>query len=95
MSALAKMKKLRGTRFDPFGHNEIRRTERALIVEYRELVDTMLDALRTGRVGDDRRPALVTLAQLPDMVRGYEGVKMRNVERYHAEMARMRAELGI
>ena len=40
-------------------------------------------------------PALVTLAQLPDMVRGYEGVKMRNVERYHAEMARMRAELGI
>ena len=39
--------------------------------------------------------ALVTLAQLPDMVRGYEGVKMRNVERYHAEMARMRAELGI
>ena len=95
MSTLAKMKKLRGTRLDPFGHNEIRRTERALIVEYRELVDTMLDALRTGRVGDDRRPALVTLAQLPDMVRGYEGVKMRNVERYHAEMARMRAELGI
>ena len=95
MSALATMKKLRGTRFDPFGHNEIRRTERALIVEYRELVDAMLDALRTGRVGDDRRPALVTLAQLPDMVRGYEGVKMRNVERYHAEMARMRAELGL
>lgn len=95
MSALATMKKLRGTRFDPFGHNEIRRTERALIVEYRELVDAMLDALRTGRIGDDQRPALVTLAQLPDMVRGYESVKMRNVERYHAEMSRMRADLGL
>ena len=34
---LARMKGLRGTRFDPFGRSEERRTERRLIAEYEEL----------------------------------------------------------
>ncbi|WP_042376637.1 indolepyruvate ferredoxin oxidoreductase family protein [Gordonia alkanivorans] len=95
MSALAKMKKLRGTPLDPFGRNEIRRTERALIVEYREIVDQLLAAVQGGRVGDAEMPAVVELAGLPDMVRGYESVKMRNVEKYRAEVSRLRGALGI
>ncbi|OUC76617.1 indolepyruvate ferredoxin oxidoreductase family protein [Gordonia lacunae] len=95
LSALATMKRLRGTRMDPFGRSEIRRTERALIVEYRELVDAVLDALASGRIGADRLPAVVDLAELPDMVRGYEGVKMANVGRYREAVARQRKVLGI
>ena len=95
LSALAKMKRLRGTRLDPFGRSEIRRTERALIIEYRELVDAALDALASGRIGADQLPAVVDLAELPDMVRGYEGIKMANVERYREAVARQREVLGI
>ena len=95
MGALAKMKRLRGTPLDPFGRNEIRRTERALIVEYREIVDALLSALQRGQVDDAAMPVVVELAGLPDMVRGYEGVKMRNVEKYRAEVSRLRGALGI
>jgi len=37
----------------------------------------------------------VQLASLPDMVRGYEEVKLRNVESYHQSMAELRAQLGV
>ena len=92
--------RLRGTRLDPFGYTEIRRTERELIVEYRELVDAILGAVGSGSVDpgahDPRRlSALAELAALPDMIRGYEQIKMDNVARYRAEVARRRAELGI
>ncbi|NDK88670.1 indolepyruvate ferredoxin oxidoreductase family protein [Gordonia desulfuricans] len=95
MSTLARMKKLRGTPLDPFGRTEIRRTERALVVEYRELVDAILTAWSDGTVGDAQVPALTELAALPDMIRGYEGIKMANVERYHAELVTRRAALRI
>ncbi|MGW5521116.1 indolepyruvate ferredoxin oxidoreductase family protein [Gordonia sp. NPDC003950] len=95
MTTLSRMKKLRGTKLDPFGHNEIRRTERALIVEYRELLDAIDDAWETGMVEQQQLPALVELADLPDMVRGYEHIKMANVERYREAMAERRDALGI
>lgn len=95
MSTLARMKKLRGTPLDPFGRTEIRRTERALVVEYRDLVDAILTAWSDGTVGDAQVPALTELAALPDMIRGYEGIKMANVERYHAELVTRRAALEI
>ncbi len=95
MAGLAKMKRLRGTKLDPFGRSEVRRTERALIVEYREIVDAILSGLASGRIGADHLPAAVDLADLPDMVRGYESIKMRNVARYREEVTRRRAALGI
>ena len=39
------------------------------------------------------RATAVALAELPDMVRGYEHVKLANVERYREEMARLRSAL--
>ncbi|MBD0862297.1 indolepyruvate ferredoxin oxidoreductase family protein [Gordonia sp. zg691] len=95
LSALSKMKRLRGTALDPFGRSEIRRTERALVAEYRELVDSILAASATGTITESQVPTVVELAGLPDMVRGYESIKMRNVERYRAEVSRLRAILGI
>ena len=49
---LAKFKGLRGTAFDVFGYTEERKTERALIVEYRALVDELLASLSADRLAD-------------------------------------------
>ena len=79
--SLRSMKRLRGTRLDPFGRAEVRRTERQLIVDYAALVDELLPLLATD-------PAeAVRVANLVDVVRGYEGVKMANIETYRTTLA--------
>ncbi|MEU7634121.1 indolepyruvate ferredoxin oxidoreductase family protein [Nocardia sp. NPDC049220] len=83
---LAKGKRLRGTKFDPFGYAHVRRVERALLGHYTGMVTTLADTLDAA--GYDRA---VAAAALPDLVRGYEGIKLANVERY---CDRLR-ELGI
>ncbi len=71
---LAKAKFLRGTAFDPFGRLADRREERALIVEYREMVESLLEGLSAENL-----PAAVACAELPDQVRGYGPVKSEAV----------------
>ncbi len=81
MVALRSMKGLRGTPLDPFGRANVRRTERTLVTEYIDLVDEASKLLATD-------PAkAVELVGLIDQVRGYEGVKMANIDRYRAELA--------
>ena len=77
---LARLKGLRGTAFDVFGYTAERRMERALIGEYRELVDELLGGLTLERLAD-----AVALAALPDEIRGYGHVKERNVEKVRAK----------
>jgi indolepyruvate ferredoxin oxidoreductase len=76
MATLSKMKGLRGTALDPFGRAKVRRTERAMVKEYIALVDEA-----SVMLSSDPAKAL-ELVGLIDQVRGYEGVKMANVERY-------------
>jgi len=71
---LARMKKLRGTPFDVFGYASIRREERALIVWYRSLIQKVLQ-----RVTPENLPLAMEIASLPDLIRGYENVKMSSV----------------
>ncbi|GEE01033.1 indolepyruvate ferredoxin oxidoreductase [Gordonia spumicola] len=87
MKGLSKMKRLRGTKLDPFGFAGVRRMERELIVEYRQAIDTVMGALGSYPA-PERVAAATAIADLPDMVRGYEGVKTANVERYRAELDR-------
>src|SRR5262249_23417576 len=88
---LRAMRRVRGTRLDPFGRTEVRRTERALAGEYRAAVEQAL----AGMPGDEPAPALVTeLAGLPDMVRGYEEIKLGNVAHYRARQAEILASLA-
>ena len=47
---LAKMKGLRGTALDPFARSEERKTERALIGEYRECHRELLRALSAANL---------------------------------------------
>ena len=75
-------RRLRGRALDPFGHTRARRTERALIGEYRDAVAAAVGALDAGN-----RDSVLALCELPDLVRGYEEIKLRNVERYRAELA--------
>ncbi|MDP4302943.1 indolepyruvate ferredoxin oxidoreductase family protein [Leptothrix discophora] len=86
---LARLKFLRGTAFDPFGRSEERRTERALIGEYRATVEQLIAGLTAERLA-----MAVEIAQLPDGIRGYGHVKAKNLgavrERWDAAMARWR-----
>jgi indolepyruvate ferredoxin oxidoreductase len=77
---LVRLRRLRGTPFDPFGHAAVRRVERALIAEYRGLVERALGAL-----SPETHERAITLAGLPDLVRGYEDVKRRGVARFRDE----------
>jgi indolepyruvate ferredoxin oxidoreductase len=78
---LRSMRHLRGTLLDPFGHTKVRRTERALPGEYRDLVDKALVDLSPAN--HDRA---VQLAELPDVIRGYEQIKLANVDHYHDQV---------
>jgi indolepyruvate ferredoxin oxidoreductase len=81
---LARMKRLRGTWFDPFGRSDERRMERALITEYERDMTEVLPL-----VTDQTRDAVVALARLPMDIRGFGPVKMANA----AKAAKRREEL--
>jgi indolepyruvate ferredoxin oxidoreductase len=88
-ATLVAMRRLRGTALDPFGRTEVRRTERALITEYREVIDTLLTGLTPGN-----HELAVQIAALPDLVRGYEEIKLATVRSYHEKLAELRSEFA-
>jgi len=82
LRVLARLKGLRGTPWDPFGWSSERRMERQLIVEYEELLGLFAAEL------DARRLDLaVTLASLPQSVRGFGPIKAEAVAKYRADRA--------
>jgi indolepyruvate ferredoxin oxidoreductase len=87
---LYRMRRLRGRRLDLFGRAEVRRVERALIGEYLDLVEESLE-----RLTPDNHATAVELLELPDVIRGYEDIKLRNVvlfrKRADAILKRLRA----
>jgi indolepyruvate ferredoxin oxidoreductase len=89
LAGLVAMRRVRGTWLDPFGRTEVRRTERALIVEYREVVDALLTGLTTGN-----HDLAIQIAALPDQIRGYEDIKLDTVRAYHEKLAGLRAEFA-
>ncbi|HYF27413.1 MAG TPA: indolepyruvate ferredoxin oxidoreductase family protein [Baekduia sp.] len=85
---LHRLRRLRGTRLDPFARAEVRRVERALPGEYRALMARALERLEPAT-----HETVARIAALPDLVRGYEDVKLASVERFRAEAARLEREL--
>ena len=79
---LAKTKRLRGTRLDPFGQTAERRVERELIDEYRQLIDVIVSRLHA-----DNYDQAVAMADLADQIRGYDTIKLANVDRYRVDLA--------
>ena len=81
---LAKMRFLRGTFIDPFGHTDERKSERALITQYRETLTSLLPQLSA-----DNLSTMVALASVPEDIRGYGHVKerhLRNAQEKQAEL---------
>jgi len=75
------MRGLRGTALDPFGRAEVRRVERALIAEYRALIEKALAGL-----SPESYETAVKLAALPDVIRGYEDIKLGNVAKFREQV---------
>jgi indolepyruvate ferredoxin oxidoreductase len=71
---LAKLKGLRGTKLDYFGKTEERQTERALIREYMQHIDHVLNSLSS-----ETHAHAVAVAQVPENIKGYGHVKERNI----------------
>jgi indolepyruvate ferredoxin oxidoreductase len=81
-------RRLRGTGLDPFGRAAVRRTERALIGEYQSLVATALSRLNASTAA-----TVLEIAELPELVRGYEDIKLAGVKRMRARAAELLAAL--
>ena len=71
---LARLKGLRGTPLDLFGRSEERRTERALIGQYRDSIDHVLASLDAGN-----HALAVEIARIPEQIKGFGHVKERNL----------------
>ena len=76
---LAKLKGLRGTRFDPFGRTAERRLERQMIVDYRERIESLLPKLNAANAS-----VAAKIAALPDNIRGYGHVKEASIAKAKA-----------
>ncbi|GAB4185804.1 MAG: indolepyruvate ferredoxin oxidoreductase family protein [Thalassobaculales bacterium] len=83
---LARLKFLRGSRFDIFGRTEERRMERQLVAEYFATVDHVLAHLRP-----DNHAAALALLSLPEQIRGFGHVKARHLAAARQRQADLRA----
>jgi len=75
MRLLARGKRLRGTALDIFGYSDERRTERALIAQFEQDIDFVLDKLKPQLLD-----SAVEMASLPLQMRGFGHIKLANIE---------------
>ncbi len=84
---LAPLRRLRGTRLDPFGHTRERKAERALLQEYEAVIEELLAGLDAGN-----RPLALQLARFPEEIRGFGHVRLRSLERVRPGLAHARQQ---
>jgi indolepyruvate ferredoxin oxidoreductase len=84
---LARLKGLRGTKLDYFGKTEERQTERALIREYVQHIDGVL-----ARLNADTHAHAVTVARVPENIKGFGHVKERHVRAARALWASLSSQ---
>jgi indolepyruvate ferredoxin oxidoreductase len=84
---VSKLKFLRGTALDVFGYTAERRTERALIGEYRACVEELL-----AKLDRDNHALAVQIARLPEEIRGYGHVKERHLAAARAKWQSLMAQ---
>ena len=72
---LAKFKGLRGTKLDPFGWTEERRTEREIRDQYFVDMERLCSSL-----SKDNYEAAIALAEIPEQIRGFGHVKLQSID---------------
>ena len=82
MKLLARMKFLRGGLLDIFGHTKLRRWEAAAGSIYAKSIKQALSS-----AGDEQVEQILRLVNMPDMVRGYEGIKLGNINKYESMLS--------
>jgi len=87
-SVLRSGRRLRGTPLDPFGGQASRREERHLIAWYRDLLAQALPELRPLTA-----ETVTAIAELPDMIRGYEQIKAGNAVKAQQRAVELLASL--
>ena len=85
---LARLKGLRGTVWDPFGHTRERRAERRLRDDYLADVERLAADLSAENL-----PVSVAIAEIPEQIRGFGHVKERAIRAADAERTRLLDEL--
>ncbi|MGI4814346.1 MAG: indolepyruvate ferredoxin oxidoreductase family protein [Janthinobacterium lividum] len=83
---LARMKHLRGSRLDVFGYTQERRTERALIDEYRQRIEALLPNLDA-----DNHALAQQIAAVPEDIRGFGHVKDRKLADARSQWTQLQA----
>jgi indolepyruvate ferredoxin oxidoreductase len=89
LALLRRARVLRGTPLDLFGLARVRRVERALPGEYMQLV-----SFAGERLSPETIELAVEAAALPELIRGYEQIKLDGVERFRASARELRDELA-
>ncbi|MBS0611729.1 MAG: indolepyruvate ferredoxin oxidoreductase family protein [Proteobacteria bacterium] len=84
---LARLRRLRGTRWDVFGYGAERRLERQLIRDYEHRLEVMFAELTPARL-----PVAIQLARLPERIRGFGPIKARALASAREQEARLLAD---
>jgi len=87
---LKHLKSLRGTALDVFGYTAERRTERALVREYEQTLERLLEGL-----SPQNHALAVQIASLPEEIRGYGHIKMKSVVTARKKRGELLARFGI
>ena len=82
--ALARLKRLRGTPLDPFGHTPERRMERQLLRDYEASLAKLVEELSPERLA-----TAVRIASVPSQIRGFGHVKEASIGPARAEEKRL------
>jgi indolepyruvate ferredoxin oxidoreductase len=77
---LAGLKFLRGSPFDPFGYTAERKTERQLVHDYTALIEEVC-----ARLTPENHHLAVGLAAIPEKIRGFGHIKLRNLKTAKAD----------
>jgi indolepyruvate ferredoxin oxidoreductase len=83
---LARLRRLRGGPFDPFGRSAERRMERQLIVDYEATIAALLASL-----SHDNHALAVQIAEIPEQIRGFGHVKQAHLDKAKSREAQLLA----
>jgi indolepyruvate ferredoxin oxidoreductase len=87
LKGLRALRYLRSTPLNIFGYARVRRLERRLVGEYRQLIEALLVNLDAVNY-----PIAVQIAELPDLIRGYEDIKLAAVDEFRRQVATLLPE---